>query len=134
SSVYRKLGDQKRCNEHIKKAYEETLKIFKTWPEELSWYDMDNRKYHRAIFYRAGLYIESGDREKGLELYIQLLKMWPNDNQGVRYYAAGVYAGKSISEINDLWDRCNDGQNWDKIERLLSDQNKKHNFWTPPKE
>ena len=132
--VYKELGDEKKCSDHTKIAYEETRKIFKTWPKTLSWHDLDNRKYHRAIFYRANLYIKDGEKENGIELYRQLLKMWPNDNQGVRYFIAGVYSGKSIREIEDMWDKCNDEQNWEMMEKMLYEQNKKHHFWKQPKE
>jgi tetratricopeptide (TPR) repeat protein len=121
-----------KYREYTIKGYEETQKIFKKWPKELSWYDMDNRKYHRAIFFRAGLYIEDGEIEKGMELYRQLLKMWPSDNLGVRYYAAAAYAGKSIADVEEMWDFANENQKWDELEKMVIVQNRKHKFWKMP--
>ncbi len=133
SSAYRETGNIPKYRIHTIKGYEETCKIFKKWPRTLSWHDIDNRKFHRAIFFRAGLYIEEGEKDKGLSLYRDLLKMWPNDNLGVRYYAAAIYAGKSIADIDNLWDECNEKQDWDRMENLLTEQNRKHNFWKPPR-
>ncbi len=134
SLAYRELGDLNKYRKHTIEGYKETCKLFKNWPKELSWYHMENRKYHRAIFFRANLYIDDNEINKGMDLFRDLLRMWPNDNQGVRYFAAGVYAGKSIQEVNDMWDKCNDNQNWDKMEKMLIEQNKKHHFWKMPKE
>ena len=134
SSLYRLIGSAEKYREYTIKGYEETKNIFKKWPKRLSWYDMDNRKYHRAIFYRAGLHLEDGEREAGIELYRQLLKMWPNDNLGVRYYLAAVYQGKSVDDVDKLWDWANENQKWDELERMVETENKKHHFWEVPKD
>ncbi len=132
-SAYRHIGAADKYRECAIKGYEETRNIFKKWPKELSWYDMDNRKFHRAIFFRAGLHVEDGEIEQGMTLYRQLLSMWPNDNLGVRYYAAATCAGVAVSKLDDLWDECNEKQNWDELEQLLKEQNRKHKFWKMPR-
>ena len=63
SSLYRLIGNVEKYREYTIKGYEETKNILKKWPKKLSWYEMDNRKYHRAIFFRAGLYMEDDERE-----------------------------------------------------------------------
>jgi tetratricopeptide (TPR) repeat protein len=128
-SVYRITGEAEKYRETAIKGYEETRNIFKKWPKELSWYHMENRRFHRAIFFRAGLHIEDGETEQGMELYRQLLSMWPGDNLGVRYYAAAVCAGMSIQQVDDLWDESNEKQNWDELEKMVMVQNRKHKFW-----
>jgi tetratricopeptide (TPR) repeat protein len=95
---------------------------------------MDNRKYHRAIFFRAGLYMEDDEKDTGIELYRQLLKMWPNDNMGVRYYIAAVYQGKSVDDVDKMWNWANENQKWDELEKMVETENKKHHFWKVPKD
>lgn len=132
--VYGVLKNKKRVAECIKNAYNNTVKKFPTWPEEILWGDMDNRAYMRAIQYRADLYADEGEKEKAIELYQLLLRLNPNDNQGVRYTLAGVYAGISGEKINKMFDEGNAKQNWDKLENLVKKQNAKHKFWQEPKE
>ena len=78
-------------------------------------------------------YEEYWGKEKAEELYKFLLKLNPGDNQGVRYTLSGLYAGISGEEINDMFDEGNQKQNWDKLEKLVKIQNKKHHFWEEPK-
>jgi len=133
SAVYREIGNMARYREHTIKAYDETRKKFKKWPKELPWYDIDNREYHRSVFFRAGLHIEDGEIELGIDLYRQLLSMNPDDNLGVRYYVAGLYAGKSMSEIEKKWQEANEKQKWNVMEKMVEVENRKHHFWKKPK-
>jgi len=133
SNVYGILKNKKKAEKHIKVAYDEVVKKFPRWPRRMEWGDMDNRAYMRAIQYRADLHADAGEKEKAVELYKLLLKLNPNDNQGVRYTLSGVYAGISGEEINDMFDEGNAKQNWDKLEILVKTQNAKHKFWKAPK-
>lgn len=83
--VYWSLKNKKNAEEHIKKAYNETLKKFPKWPPRMEWGDMDNRAYMRAIQYMADLSADRGEKDKAIEWYRLLLKLNPNDNRGVRY-------------------------------------------------
>lgn len=132
--AYGVLKNKKRTEECIKNAYSNTVKKFPIWPEEMLWGDMDNRAYMRAIQYRADLYADDGEKEKAIELYRLLLRLNPNDNQGVRYTLAGVYAGISGKEINRMFDQGNAKQNWDKLENLVKKQNAKYKFWQETKD
>ena len=131
--VYGALKNRKKSEEHIEKAYDETVKRFPAWPRRMAWGDIDNRAYMRAIQYRADLYADEGKKEKAIELYRLLLKLNPNDNQGVRYTLSGVYAGISGDEISRMFDEGNKNQNWDKLKNLVREQNVKHKFWKEPK-
>ena len=131
--VYGALKNKKKAGESIKNAYNETIKKFPKWPKEMPWGDMDNRAYMRAIQYRADLYADEGEKEMAMDLYRLLLRLNPNDNQGVRYTVSGVYAGISGEEINEMFDEGNEKQNWDKLENLVKKQNAKHKFWKEPK-
>jgi len=58
-----------------------------------------------------------------------LLDMCPNDNLGVRYYVAAIYAGRSFKDIDKMWRRANEMQKWDEMEKMVKVQNMKHRFW-----
>jgi len=131
--VYGTLKNKKKAEKHIHKAYDETVKKFPKWPRRMEWGDIDNRAYMRAVQYEADLCADEGKKEKAIELYRLLLKLNPNDNQGVRYTISGVYAGISGEKINKMFDESNRKQNWDTLENLVKQQNAKHKFWKKPK-
>jgi len=131
--VYGILKNKKKAEECIKKAFTETVKKFSVWPQEMLWGDMDNRAHMRAVQYRADLYVDGGEEDKAIELYKLLLKLNPNDNQGVRYTLSGVYAGIHGKEISKMFDEGNKKQNWDELRNLVKEQNAKHKFWKEPK-
>ena len=131
--AYGAIGDEKKKNEAIKTAYEKTLKKFPKWPKRMEWGDMDNRAYMRAIQYMGDLYWDKGENEKAIGLYRLLLKLNPNDNQGVRYEIAALYAGLSGIDVNRMTDEGNQKQDWSEQENLVQEQNKKHKFWKEPK-
>jgi tetratricopeptide (TPR) repeat protein len=133
ANVYGRSKDKKKASESIKTAFEKVLKEFPTWPKRMEWGDMDNRAYMRAIQYRADLYSDEGETEKAIELYKLLLRLNPDDNQGVRYVLAGVYAGIDGKEINSMFEKGNKKQDWNKLEKLVAAQNEKHSFWKRPK-
>lgn len=132
--LYRNSGKKKKEKEHIEIAYENTLKKFPKLPNRMMWGQIENRAYMRAIHLRADLFIDDEKQDKGIKLYRLLLKLNPNDNQGVRYLLAGVYAEISGDEIDTMFDKGNENQNWDDLEKLVKTQNKKHKFWVEPRE
>ncbi|PIQ91667.1 MAG: hypothetical protein COV70_02335 [Parcubacteria group bacterium CG11_big_fil_rev_8_21_14_0_20_39_22] len=131
--LYYESGDKDKEVENVKIAYEKTKQKFPKWPTEMPWGVLRNRPFLRAIKYRAGLHAEEGKEKEAIKLYKQILKMNPSDNQGVRYLVAGLYAGISGEEIDTMVDEGNEKQDWDKVENLLKEQNKKHKFWKEPK-
>lgn len=133
ANVYGVLGNKKKAESHIKTAYEETIKKFPKWPKSMPWGFIENRAYMRAVQYRADLYADEGEKEEAIELYRLLLKLNPNDNQGVRYTLSGLYAGISGEETNKMFDQGNKNQNWDDLQRLVKEQNAKHKFWKKPR-
>lgn len=131
--VYGALGNKVKAEVHIKNAYQETQKLFPIWPKRMEWGVLENRPYMRAVQYRADLYADAKENEKAAELYRLLLKMNPNDNQGVRYTISGIYAGIGGTEINAMFDEGNEKQNWDALELLVKEQNARHKFWNKPR-
>jgi len=128
-SVYRRPKDRKKAIENIKIAYEKTLKEFSKWPRRMEWGVLENRAYLRAIQYRADLYWDDKDYLNAEKLFRLLLKLNPNDNQGVRYELAAMLAGLDGAELNKMFDEGNKNQNWNKLERLVHIQNSKYKFW-----
>jgi len=128
-SAYGMERDDRKRIEATKKGFEITKKDYKKWPKEMLWGYMENRAHLRAIQYMADLYWDNGEDEKAIELFKLLLRLNPGDNQGVRYELAALYAGKSGRELNNMFDKGNTTQNWDDLEKMLAEQNKKHKFW-----
>lgn len=133
ATVYRQKGNLEKYREYAEKAYVETKRAFPQWPEEMSWYDIENRQFLRAIADKAFICWETGQKEQTEELFRLLLKLNPNDNQGIRYLLAGFFAGITGDDIDALMDKGNELQNWSAIENLLAVQNESHNFWKEPK-
>ena len=52
----------------------------------------------------------------------------------VRYLAAGMFAGLSPQDVDDLFDMGNRLQKWDILNKLLKEQSKLHRFWTKPED
>lgn len=108
--------------------------MFPKWPRRLEWGFLKNRPPLRAIQYMADLFWDRGKKEKVAELFRLLLRLNPNDNQGVRYEIAALYTGLNSDNVNRLMNEGNEKQNWDKLENLVKKQNIKHKFWKEPKQ
>lgn len=130
--AYGDIGDQKKKEESVRLAYEKTLKKFPKWPKQMEWGIMDNRAYMRAIQFMGELHWDKGEKDKAIELFRLLLKLNPNDNQGVRYQIAALYAGLSSEDVNRMFDEGNQKQDWSEQENLVEEQNKIHQFWEAP--
>lgn len=127
-------NDRKKAYGWIQKAYKRIKNEFPVWPEKMPWGDIDNRAYLRVIAHQADFLCDEGEKDDGLALYKLLLKLNPNDNQGIRYLVAGIHAGLTGVDVNRMFDEGNKKQDWSKLEKILKRENKKHKFWKIPKE
>ncbi len=134
TAVYREKGDFKKEKEFADLAFEKTRKVFPKWPQSMIWGILKNRQYLRAICDKATTSQKTGNLKEAEKLYRLILKLNPRDNQGVRYLIAGMFAGLSPQNIDDMFDEANQSQNWDSLESLVYKQNKKHKFWVIPEE
>ena len=134
TNLYADMKENEKARENIKIAFEKTKKKFPKWPKSMPWGILENREYLRAMQYMADLYADDKREAEAIELYRLVLKLNPNDNSGTRYVLAGLYAGINGKQINKMFDEGNRTQNWSKLEKLVSEQNKKHNFWKEPKD
>jgi tetratricopeptide (TPR) repeat protein len=128
AAVFKVTQDKKSFNEIVSKGYERLLKQFPKWPKEMRWGIMNNRQYLRIMGFKALNYYNEGKNSKAIELYRLILKLNPYDNQGVRYELAAIYAGIDPNEVEDLFAEGNAKQDWSKLENMVVQQHKKHNF------
>jgi hypothetical protein len=131
--VYREEGSVEKEKEYVRLAYQKTIEQFPSWQEKLIWGFTEHRPFMRSILGMATLSHSEGNKKEAEKLYKELLKTNPYDNQGVRYLLAALYAGFDPHIVDDLTEEGNRKQNWNKLNRLLSEQNKKHTFWKAPR-
>lgn len=126
-------GDEKnkqKARESAEVAFKLTKEKFLKWPQEMHWGELDNRPYLRAICNEAIYSHEDGNINEAEKLYRLLLKLNPGDNQGVRYLLAVLFAGKQPQIVDERMANGSESQHWNKMEKLLEDQNRKHKFWS----
>ena len=63
------------------------------------WSIIETRPYMRAMFTLADLLWASGDRGEAIRLYQEMLRLNPDDNQGVRYILAQYFAEAGRDDI-----------------------------------
>jgi tetratricopeptide (TPR) repeat protein len=64
---------------------------FETSQGHLPWFILENRPFLR-VYHALGLEVlENGEVERALAIFLEILAMNPNDNQGVRELAIGCY-------------------------------------------
>jgi len=126
--------NNKKVRENTELAFAETKRVFKEWPERMIWGEIENRQYLRAIEYMAFAHWIAQEQTLAEELFKLLLRLNPNDNQGIRFSLAFFYAGLSPELVAELTEEGNRKQDWSAMDTLLEEQNKIHNFWSQPNE
>lgn len=87
------------------------------WPKEMLWGFLENRHIMRAIAQYAILCWENNEIDKALDIFRRLLRMNPNDNQGVRYNILAIRLGLGIEEWSKPFE-CIIGDGEDRLEVL----------------
>ena len=67
--------------------------------EEHFWEDVDTRPYMRALLAYADLLWAIGDRDEAIDVYQKMLRLNPNDNQGVRHVLAYLFAEADRDDV-----------------------------------
>ncbi len=129
ASVYRYIGDDDNFEKIVEKGYKKLREKFPEWPKEMFWGYTNNRQFLRMIDFRASLYFDQGDKKEAEKLYKLLLRFNPGDNQGIRYFLAGLYEDISSKKMDEILEEENLTQDRSKTEDLLKRQNKIHNFF-----
>lgn len=125
-------GNERKVEEYTQRGFAETKRAFPVWPTELLWDEIENRQHLRMIYYQAVVYWSHNQQTQAEQLLKLLIKLNPNDNQGIRYALAAFYEGISEHQLEMMWDSGNKTQNWDTLEELLEKQNAVHHFWKEP--
>ena len=129
--VYEIQEKEKLVAKYVNLAWEKTLKKFPKWPPvgKISWGSVNDRQYFRAICDKAILHHRKEEKEEAEKLYRLLLKLNPNDNQGIRYLLAALFRGLTPEDVDMMIEEGNRKQDWSELENLLIEENKKHRFW-----
>jgi len=80
------------------------------WPKEMSWCFLENRHIMRVIDEYASLCWEEGMVDKALDIFRNLLRVNPNDNQGARYSILAIRLGLGIEEWQEPFKFEKDGE------------------------
>ncbi len=98
----------------LKEAYERALMIIVDdqgrWPQEIPWGFLENRHIMRAIERQAIFYWETGKIDEALCIFGKLLKVNPQDNQGVRYNILAIRMNLNIDEWEKPFEVQEDGK------------------------
>ena len=129
ASAFEMMEDERSFEKVVEDGYRKLKDKFPEWPKEMFWGYMENRQFLRMIDFKASLCFYKGDKKQAEEIYKLLLKLNPGDNQGIRYYLAGLYENISAKEMNKIFDKENKTQDRSKTENMLLRQNKIHNFF-----
>lgn len=102
-------------HKYLFEGYDQILKIVLDkngrWPDRIPWGWMENRPILRMLQGVAEFYWDCGADYLAREQYVQLLKLNPNDNQGIRYELIHLLKGYSFkiwkSKIDKAYDETN---------------------------
>lgn len=129
-NAYLLLEDYEKSKEFYKKAYLLTKEHFKgIWPSKLPWGILENRQYLRAICGFAICLWKENNIQEAKRFFMLLLKLNPDDNQGIRFVVAAVHKGVTFEEYDKMQEKAMKIGNYEEIDKLLEEQNKIHNFW-----
>lgn len=107
-------NQNKKAAAILHEAYERALMIIVDemgrWPKELPWGFLENRHIMRAINQQALFYWEIGKIDEALDIFRKLLRVNPQDNQGVRYNILAIKMGLGIDEWTKPFGVQEDGE------------------------
>ena len=127
--------DLNKSQEYYKKAIALRNKSFRgKWPGKLEWGIWENRPILQAIQGLALIHWREYEIEEAKKLFVFLLKLNPNDNQGIRYCLSAIYKGLTWEDFGKIEDKCADKGNYQELDNLLIEQNEAYKFWKNPGE
>ena len=94
-------------DKEAKRAYQAVITNYfsdEQFPESMEWGFLENRPILRALYNYAVSCWHPQDKDKAVELFEKLLKMNPNDNQGVRFCLLALYEGMWKKQFFDDMD------------------------------
>ena len=122
--------DLQKAKQHYQKAFDLTKKHFKNqWPITIEWDIIENRQYLKAMHGLGLIYWREGNFEEAKKLFMLMLRLNNNDNQGARYLVATILEGRTWEEDEKIEDDAMEKGNYSKEEKLFEKQNKIHKFY-----
>jgi tetratricopeptide (TPR) repeat protein len=107
-------GKKKEAEVILQEAYERALLTIVDakgrWPKQMAWGFLENRHVMRAIEQQALYYWETGKVDDALEIFRQLLRVNPHDNQGARYSILAIKMSLGFDEWEKPFEVERDGK------------------------
>ena len=129
------FSDLNKSREYYKKAIALGNRSFEgKWPNKLEWGIWENRPILQAIQGLALIHWREYEIEEAKKLFILLLKLNQNDNQGIRYCLSAIYKGLTWEDFGKIEDNCAEKEDYQELDNLLIEQNEVYKFWKNPME
>jgi len=129
-NLYLLKEEHEKSREFYEEAYLLTKGRFsKGWPKRLEWGVLENRQYFRAICGLAFCLWEGNNTQEAKKLFELILKLNPDDNQGVRFVVAAMFKGLNCNAFDEIEERAAQSCDYKELDNLLAEQNKIHGFW-----
>ena len=122
--------DLEKSRQHYQKAYELTKKHFNNqWPINIEWGIIENRQYLRSMHGLGLILWREGKFEEAKKLFMLILRLNNNDNQGARYLVAAILEGMTWEEHGEMEDKAMESGDYSEEDKLFEKQNQIHNFY-----
>jgi tetratricopeptide (TPR) repeat protein len=128
----------KKAFDLMAEAYSRAIKLIapnEKFPDILHWGYIENRHIIRLLFNYATLLWIANDKDKALEILLNILKSNPNDNIGARYSILGILENFESQDHLEEYFISDDGEylDWEKQEEWFFKNAKKYprifNWW-----
>ncbi|MFH1641912.1 MAG: DUF6398 domain-containing protein [Nanoarchaeota archaeon] len=122
--------DLEKSKQYYQKAYELTKKHFNNqWPIAIEWGVIENRQYLRAMHGLGLIFWRENNLQEAKRLFMLMLRLNNNDNQGARYLVAAILEGMTWDQYGKIEDKAMESSSYSGEEKLFEKQNKIHNFY-----
>ena len=123
-------SDLEKAKQYYQKAYDLTKKHFNNqWPIIIEWGIIENRQYLRAMHGLGLILWREGKFNEAKGLFMLMLRLNNNDNQGARYIVADILEGMTWEESEKIEEKAMETGDYSKEEKLFEKQNKMHHFY-----
>ena len=103
-----------KADQLLDKAYSIALGLIldknNKWPDRLEWDCQENRHIIRTFVIKGIYFWKNNEKEKALDIFLNLLHTDPSDDCGARYFILGIKEGLKYDEFNK---RFNSEGFWD---------------------
>lgn len=107
-------GRDEEADAMLQEAYERAAMTIADskgrWPKEMLWGFLENRHLMRALEYYSLSCWETGKIDEALDIFRRLLRVNPNDNQGMRYNILAIRMGLDFEEWEKPFESKHNGE------------------------